>query len=106
MIEPPTVAPLGVPGTRIAPIPVGGLSSLVAAPPQLMLRLKKSEWRNPIVWPISWVMTCSSCDLRSHRREHRAAGGDASTYDHIAVITKLSAATRPPVPHDASTPRP
>src|SRR5262245_15167892 len=57
MIEPPTVAPLGVPGIRIAPTPAW--PSLVAAPPQLMLRLKKSECRKPIVWPSSWVMTCS-----------------------------------------------
>src|SRR3954468_6663086 len=57
MTEPPTVAPLGVPGIRIAPTPPS--PSLVAAPPQLMLRLKKSEWRNPIVGPgpgvITWV---------------------------------------------------
>ena len=39
MTEPPTVAPLGVPGIRIAPTPP--LPSLVGAPPQLMLRLKK-----------------------------------------------------------------
>src|SRR5215813_2215743 len=55
MIEPPTVAPLGVPGMRIAPTPAW--PSLVAAPPQLMLRLKKSEWRIPTVWPSSWVIT-------------------------------------------------
>src|SRR5204863_7367820 len=55
MTEPPTVAPLGVPGIRIAPTPP--LPSLVAAPPQLMLRLKKSEWRMPTQWPSSWVMT-------------------------------------------------
>src|ERR1043165_453582 len=55
MIEPPTVAPLGVPGIRIAPTPPS--PSLVAAPPQLMLRLKKSEWRKPMVWASSCVMT-------------------------------------------------
>ena len=57
MIEPPTTAPLGVPGMRIAPTPPS--PSLKGVPPQLMLRSKKSEWRKPMVWPISWVMTCS-----------------------------------------------
>ena len=56
MIEPPTTASDGVPGMRIAPTPA---SPSLPPVPQLMLRLKKSEWRNPIVWPISWVMTCS-----------------------------------------------
>src|SRR3954453_12807498 len=55
MIEPPTVAPLGVPAIRVAPTPPS--PSLVAAPPQLMLRLKKSEWREPTGWPSSWEMT-------------------------------------------------
>ena len=41
MIEPPTVAPLGVPGIRIAPMPAS--PSLLGWPPQLLLRLKKSE---------------------------------------------------------------
>src|SRR5215510_8593885 len=53
MIDPPTVAPLGDPGIRVAPTPA--VPSLVAAPPQLMLRLKKSEWRSPIVWPNSCI---------------------------------------------------
>src|SRR5215813_13443416 len=61
MIEPPTVAPLGVPGIRIAPTPPS--PSLVAAPPQLMLRLKKSEWRKPTQWPSSWVMTCVTVEV-------------------------------------------
>src|SRR5262249_32789630 len=58
MTEPPTTAPLGVPGMRIAPTPAS--PSLVAAPPQLMLRRKKSEWRKPTQWPSSWVMTCAT----------------------------------------------
>src|SRR5215470_7903664 len=61
MIDPPTVAPLGVPGMRMAPTPAE--PSLVAAPPQLMLRLKKSEWRKPTQWPSSWVMTCVTVEV-------------------------------------------
>src|SRR4051794_10257909 len=58
MTEPPTVAPLGVPAIRIAP--TLDAPSLLAAPPQLMARLKKSEWRMPRVWPSSWVITCAT----------------------------------------------
>jgi hypothetical protein len=49
MIEPPTVAPVGVPGMWLAPTPASPSSIPV---PQLIARLKKSECRNPIVWPI------------------------------------------------------